>query len=272
MNEAAGSQLPEPSAGAVALSVRDLTCSYGGVQAVRNVSFDIPSGTFVGLIGPNGAGKSTLIDCVSGYNRRFSGKVLLNGRGIARKRPEQIARLGLTRGFQAARVFREMTCLENVAVAAQRPRGETVAHSLLGDWRTEDAATLDRAGQILTELDLRQMSRTYAKELSGGQQRLLELSRILMVSPSVLLLDEPFVGVSPANRQRLADQLRGLVLDRGITVLMVEHRLELVERLCERVIVMAEGGVLATGTMSEMRSRAEVLDAYLGRRATGDAR
>ena len=249
----------------VALDVEDLACSFGGVQAVRGVSMEIARGRFVGLIGPNGAGKSTLVECLSGFNTTYKGRVRLFGADISRKAPHKIAALGLVRGFQQARVFGQMTSLDNIGVAERRQSGESVIGALAGRWRNAERLGQRRSEEFLSLFGMTQVRGNYGRELSGGQQRLLELARLLSSDPDVLLLDEPFVGVSPANRERLCQMLLHICHERHVTILMVEHRLELVERLCDSVVVMAEGKVIAQGPMSEIRSDAMVLDAYLGR-------
>ncbi len=249
----------------VALEVEDLSCSYGGVQAVRGVSLQIPHGRFVGLIGPNGAGKSTVIECLSGFNASYRGTVKLFGTDISRKAPHKIAGLGLVRGFQQARVFGQMTSLDNISVAERRQNGESALKALIGGWRGAEALRYERSEEFLSLFEMTDVKDNYGRELSGGQQRLLELARLLSSDPDVLLLDEPFVGVSPANREKLCQMLMHICHERNVTILMVEHRLELVERLCEVVVVMAEGKVIAQGPMSEVRTDSMVLDAYLGR-------
>jgi len=248
-----------------ALELRGVSCSYGGIKAVRDVSLSVPRGQFLGLIGPNGAGKSTLISCMSGYNKRYTGGIFVHGNEVSRKSPEKVARHGLIRGHQSARAFGEMTCLANVAVSAPNQRGDRLVGALIGGWRSEDTKLLERSGKLLHNLGLADVVDSYAREISGGQQRLLELARLLMAGPTVLVLDEPFVGVSPQNRARLVEMLAELVVTGELTVVMVEHRLDLVEQLCDHVVVMAEGAVLAAGTMEELRRHPDVLDAYLGR-------
>ncbi|MHB8630349.1 MAG: ABC transporter ATP-binding protein [Candidatus Limnocylindria bacterium] len=246
------------------LRVRGVTHSYGGVQAVAGVDLDVEAGTFVGLIGPNGAGKTTLLDCISGAVRPAGGTVVFGGTDVTGRSLHDIARLGLVRTFQTARVFGRMTVLSNLMSAPPGQRGERLWNAVFGGWRAAEAAQLTDARRMLTRFDIGEAADQYGGALSGGQRRLTELSRSLMVGPRALLLDEPFAGVSPTNRRRLATHLQALSGDHGITVLMVEHRLELVEELCQRIVVMAEGRVIAQGSMADLRRNATVVAAYLG--------
>jgi branched-chain amino acid transport system ATP-binding protein len=246
------------------LRVRDVAHSYGGVQAVRGVDLEIRAGEFVGLIGPNGAGKTTLLDLISGAVRVKRGTVTFFGQDITGKPLHAVARLGLVRTFQTARVFARMTVLSNLMAAPAGQRGEGLVGAVFGRWRDQEREQLDRAGEMLARFRIAEAREQYGAELSGGQRRLTELSRTLMAGPMMLLLDEPFAGVSPTNRARLATHLRALSREHGITVLMIEHRLELVEQLCERIVVMAEGRAIAEGTMDTLRRNAAVVSAYLG--------
>jgi ABC-type branched-subunit amino acid transport system ATPase component len=249
---------------APALRVESVSCSYDGVQAVRNVTLEVPQGSFYGLIGPNGAGKSTLLDCISGVNVGYEGRVWLDGADVTRLPLQLMAERGLGRTFQTARVFRRMSVLSNLMVAARHPAGEALGAALLGTWKADEELNLARAWTILKFFDLTHIADNWGSELSGGQERLIELSRILMSHPRVVLLDEPFAGVSPVNRAKLANQLRQLSMDTGVTILMVEHRLEWVENLCETVFVMAEGKLIAQGSLAQLRSERAVIDSYLG--------
>jgi branched-chain amino acid transport system permease protein len=249
----------------VALSIRNLTCSFGGVQAVSDFSVDVPAGKLVGLIGPNGAGKSTLISCVSGFNRAYKGSVQLFAEDITRASPKSIAQLGMLRGFQAATVFEHMTALAGVAVAPQGQIGEKLRGVLTHNWTAQDAEIRREAATLLSSFELGPLASNYGGELSGGQRRLLELARLVFGRPRVLLLDEPFVGVSPANRQHLKGILRMLCVRDGITILMVEHRLDLVEEMCDLVLVMSNAKLISKGSMAEHKRNEEVVSAYLGR-------
>ena len=245
------------------LSVQDLRKDYGGVHAVVGTSFTVPAGGITGLIGPNGAGKSTVLGMIAGAIRPTAGAIVFDGTRIEGRQPYQLARLGLIRTFQIAGVFDRLTVLENLLVG-QPMRGESLRGALLGKryWRDEQAAAVGRGRDLLRRFELTQKEDEYAGNLSGGQKRLLEIARALMARPRLLLLDEPMAGVNPVLVRRIEEYLRELSAE-GLTMLMVEHSLPVVERLCDPVVVMAQGRTVSTGTMAELRSRREVLDAYL---------
>ena len=247
-----------------ALEVRNLSCSFSGLQAVRNLSLILEPGSFVGLIGPNGAGKTTLLECISGHNRKYTGRIFLKGVETTKWPPHKIGALGVIRTFQVARPFAKLTILSNLMTGPRHQKGESLIPAILGTWHSEQHQNLRVAWSWLQRFELESAGDSYGGQLSGGQERLAELSRAMMASPAMLLLDEPFAGVSPVNRQRLADYLSNLSKERGLTVLMVEHRLEFIERLCNRVVVMAEGQIIADGDMSRVKQDKRVLEAYLG--------
>jgi ABC-type branched-subunit amino acid transport system ATPase component len=252
-------------ASATLLRVEGLACHFGGVRAVQDATFDVRRGTITGLIGPNGAGKSTVINLISGRTRPTRGSVRFGGAEIVGLRPHQVARHGIVRTFQQANVFGGLTVLENLLVGAPPWRGESIA-SALGPkraWSGREAELLELAWELLRRFGLEVIANEYAKALSGGQRRLVELMRALMARPRLLLLDEPMAGVSPSLALSVADRLMEL-RDEGMTMLMVEHELRLVEKLCDPVVVMARGTVLAEGSMAELQSNQEVVDAYLG--------
>jgi ABC-type branched-subunit amino acid transport system ATPase component len=256
----AGSQARPPL-----LRVEGLACHFGGVLAVQDATFDVRHGTITGLIGPNGAGKSTVINLISGSTRPGQGSVRFNGDEIAGQRPHEIAHRGIVRTFQQANVFGGLTVLENLLVGAAPWRGERVSAALgrKQAWSATQSGLLDQAWDILRRFGLEGIANDYARALSGGQRRLVELMRALMAQPALLLLDEPMAGVHPALAASIADRLLEM-RDEGMTMLMVEHELRLVEKLCDPVVVMARGTVLAEGSMAELQSNQEVVDAYLG--------
>jgi ABC-type branched-subunit amino acid transport system ATPase component len=250
--------------GSAAISVHELSCSYGGVQAVRGVTFEVEEGSFTGIIGPNGAGKSTLVDCISGRNQDYRGRVTAWGADITRNGLSKVAAMGIIRSFQVARPFGKLTVLSNLMTGPRGQLGERFHKAILGGWRSQEDEFLIEAWGNIDLFGLSRVADSYGSELSGGQERLVELSRAVMCHPKAMILDEPFAGVSPANRELLADLLRKLCHDQGITILMVEHRLEWVERLCPRILVMAEGQVIQDGSMASIRQDTRVLEAYLG--------
>jgi ABC-type branched-subunit amino acid transport system ATPase component len=244
---------------AVALS-RD----FGGVQAVSGVTVTVRRATLTGLIGPNGAGKSTLLALLAGTDRPSAGTILYNGQDITALPAFRRARMGLVRTFQLASEFKRLTVMENLLSAAPGNRGDSFRGAVAGRryWRRDEAAAIARATDILRRFGLDKLANDYAGDLSGGQRRLVEIMRALMAEPDVLLLDEPMAGVHPELARRIGDTLVGLCRE-GLTILMVEHELAIMDEFCDPVIVMAQGSLLAEGTMAQLRERTEVVEAYL---------
>ena len=246
------------------LAVEDVVRSFGSVRAVDDATLAVELGSITGLIGPNGAGKSTLFNCISGFLRPQSGRVLLDGKRIDRRPAHRIARAGLVRTFQTPRALTRMTVLENVVLAAPRHPGERLGFARAGRRREHEA--LARAAELLELVRLDGQAGALAGTLSGGQRKLLDLARALMTEPRLLLLDEPMAGVSPTLRVELLEHILDLRRRDGITLLLVEHDLDFVMRACDRVIVMNDGRVIAQGTPDEVRRDDKVVDAYLGAR------
>jgi ABC-type branched-subunit amino acid transport system ATPase component len=246
------------------LATDGLTKRFGGQTAVDHVSIEVMAGRITGVIGPNGAGKSTLLAMVAGALPPNSGTVQFLGNDVTRLPTFRRARLGLSRTFQMSGEFARMTVIENLLVAAPRQVGETWHGYLLGrrTWQHQEAEAAERARAILHRFNMADQEKELAGGLSGGQKRLLEVMRALMTEPTMLLLDEPMAGVNPSLARRVEDHLLELRED-GITMMLVEHELGAVGRLCDRVLVMAQGRVLADGTMNEIQGRHEVIDAYL---------
>lgn len=249
------------------LRVEELTVRFGGVVAVSDVSFAIEPGTAVGLIGPNGAGKSTALKAIGGEVKPSSGAVFFDGVNLAGRPPHVAARHGLIRTFQLGGEFARLTVMENLLVAVPGLRGQSLWGALAGRrwWGAAQAAEVHRAREVLSRLDLRDKDNEYARDLSGGQRKLVEIGRALMARPKMLVLDEPMAGVNRSLARHIEDALKRL-RDDGLTLLLVEHELGSVERLCDRVIVMAQGRQIADGDIRQLRSREEVLSAYLGGR------
>jgi ABC-type branched-subunit amino acid transport system ATPase component len=247
------------------LKVRELARNFGGVRAVDGVNFDVEAGTVTGLIGPNGAGKTTALGMIAGAIKPSAGAVVFDDRDITTKTPMAVARLGLIRTFQISSEFARLTLLENLLVAAPDHPGESLAGSLLRGgraWKTCERELVEQGRELLARFELSSKEDEYAGNLSGGQKRLLEIMRALMAKPKLLLLDEPMAGVNPTLGRKIEGHLRELG-ETGLTMLMIEHELGVVERLCDRVIVMAQGKVISEGTMESLRKNQEVLDAYL---------
>jgi ABC-type branched-subunit amino acid transport system ATPase component len=255
----------EPAgSGSVVLEAVSLSREFGGVRAVDGVSFEVRKGTLTGLIGPNGAGKSTLLAMLAGTLGVTSGKVVYQGNDVTGLPAYRRARMGLIRTFQLASEFKRLTVMENLISSVQGNRGDSLRGALVGPryWRRDEDAAVSRAEALLERFGLAQHANTYAGDLSGGQRRLVEIMRALMAGPQVLLLDEPMAGVHPHLARRIGNELVGLCAE-GMTILMVEHELAIMDEFCDPVVVMAEGSVLAEGTMEQLRGRQEVVEAYL---------
>ncbi len=248
------------------LEVQRLVKAFGGLRAVDDCSFTVARGSITGLIGPNGAGKSTVANLITGFLRADAGAILFDGANIARLPIHRIAQRGLTRTFQITRELERMTVTENLLAAPHHQLGESFWLGLLSTpaVRRQEEENLQRALRLLLDFDLYDLRDEYAANLSGGQRRLLELARVVMTKPTLLLLDEPFAGINPVLCARLSESIEALCRDLGITFLIIEHNLAMVERLCSPVIVMALGRVIAEGSMAELRENPAVVDAYLG--------
>jgi branched-chain amino acid transport system ATP-binding protein len=246
------------------LSAAGLGKSFGGMRAVADLSLDLAPGEVLGLIGPNGAGKTTLFNLLAGAVQPDSGTIRISGRDVTHEPPRARLRAGLARSFQIARPFARMTVLENVMAAVQDQLGEKVLSALLrpGRVRADELRHAARAREILDFVALSHLEGEPASVLSGGQRKLLELARVLMAEPRVILLDEPAAGVNPALLDLIAERVVAINA-RGIAILLIEHNMELVARLCPRVIVMAAGRLLAEGPPSEVTARADVVEVYL---------
>jgi ABC-type branched-subunit amino acid transport system ATPase component len=246
------------------LIVRDVHRAFGGLHAVDGATFNAARGRVTGLIGPNGAGKSTLMGIIAGAIRADAGTIEFDGADVAGLPSHQIARRGIIRTFQLSAEFSKLTVLENLLVAAPAQKGESLFGAELGRvyWGRDEDALVDRARDVLDRFAMSPKENELAGNLSGGQKRLLEIMRALMAHPKLLLLDEPFAGVNPTLAREIELYLLGL-RDEGLSMIMVEHELGVVERLCDPVVVMAQGKVIAEGPMREVTARQEVLDAYL---------
>jgi ABC-type branched-subunit amino acid transport system ATPase component len=245
------------------LTVRDIVRDFSGVMAVARAGFDITEGRITGLIGPNGAGKSTMVNVISGAIKPRSGAIFFYGHDITGEPVHRIARRGIVRTFQLSSEFGKLTVLENLIVAAPEQLGESFWGAMLGRhyWQEQERNLVQQARDLLDRFGMSAKEEEYAGNLSGGQRRLVEIMRALMAKPKLLLLDEPLAGVNPTLAHKILGYLEEL-RDEGLTMLMVEHDLGAVERVCDPVIMMAQGAVLAQGTLGELRKRQEVLDAY----------
>jgi branched-chain amino acid transport system ATP-binding protein/branched-chain amino acid transport system permease protein len=248
----------------VILDAVGLVREFGGVRAVDGVSLAVRQGTLTGLIGPNGAGKSTLLAILAGTLPASSGTVRYRGQDVTALPAFRRARLGLVRTFQLASEFKRLTVMENLLSAVPDNRGDSLRGAIAGRryWRADETAAIARAQAILARFGLESLANNYAGDLSGGQRRLVEIMRALMAEPGMLLLDEPMAGVHPHLARRIGNELVALCRE-GMTILMVEHELAIMDEFCDPVAVMADGRVLAQGTMAELRRRSEVVEAYL---------
>jgi ABC-type branched-subunit amino acid transport system ATPase component len=251
------------------LEARGVTKSFAGVRAVDDASLVVADRSITALIGPNGAGKSTLFNCISGFLRPDAGHIDLGGKRIDRSPPHRIVRAGLARTFQTARALTRMTVLDNVRLAAPGHPGERLDSLVLrrGAVRLREREVTEQALDLLRLVRLDTHADSLSGTLSGGQRKLLDLARILMASPRMILLDEPMAGVNPALREELLAHVLELRETRGITFLIVEHDLGFVMQASDRVVVMNEGRVLMEGTPDEVRGDERVIDAYLGTHA-----
>jgi len=247
------------------LVVTNLKKSFGGIKAVDVESVNLNRNELTSIIGPNGAGKTTFFDLISGFQDSDEGKVYLNNKNISKSQPYAIARLGMIRTFQLTKVFDRMTVLENMMFSASTVNNDSFLKSLakLPSQKTTEKKIRDKSFEIMKELNIDHMANSYAREMSGGQKKLLELGRSIINNPSVLLLDEPLAGVNP----KLAEEILQIILNlagKGISILMVEHNIEAVMKISERVIVLAEGKVIADSTPENIRTDEKVIEAYLG--------
>jgi len=247
------------------LTVEGLQKHFGGLMAVAGASFTVRQGSITGLIGPNGAGKSTLFDLVTGVTRPDRGTVRLAGRPLTGLAPDVVARAGVARTFQTPRIFPDMSAWENMLAGGTHHPGETLLGGLMQgrSARERERALQERATELLAFLGLERVAGQAARELSGGQRKLLSLGRALMTEPRLLMLDEPAAGVNQTLTRTLMARIRDVNAG-GVTVLVVEHDMDLIMRLCERVVVMHQGSVLAEGTPEEVQRDDRVLEAYLG--------
>lgn len=253
-----------PTTGSL-LEVSDIRASFGGVRALDGATFSVEAGIVTGLIGPNGAGKTTVFNCISGLVDGFEGAVRFDGTDIARKRPEVVSRSGLVRSFQLARGCPRMTVFEHLMLYGPRQTGEGIIRALTvpGLVRRQERALRERAFEIARRLRLDHVLDNLVTDLSGGQKKLLEIGRVLLADPKMILLDEPMAGVNPTLVGEIADQL-ALISESGVTILLIEHEMELIERLCDDVVVMAEGKFLTRGSFDEVAADRRVQECYLG--------
>lgn len=240
---------------------------FGGLIAVDHCSFHVHEGRITGLIGPNGAGKTTAFNLIAGVLKPDAGEIRFRGESLVGESPERIVHRGLVRTFQIPRAFGRLTVWENVMFAGQRQPGERALGALLRRrWRPRERQLAAQAGDILDLLELRELQNEPASSLSGGQRKLLELARALMTEPQLILLDEPIAGVNPTLARKIAEKIVELN-DDGMSFLIIEHDIDLIMRLCHRVIAMHQGRTLVEGDPDTVRHDERLLEAYLGGQA-----
>lgn len=253
------------------LVARDVHRSFGGIRAVSVDHMEVETGSIVALIGPNGAGKTTFFNVLTGFEKADGGSWVFEGKDLSGKQAYSIARSGMVRTFQSARVFPKLSVMDNVRLGAQHQRGERFLQGLMRwRWLAQERQLGERASELVEWVGLGAKKDDLAGTLSGGQRKLLELARGVMSAPRLLMLDEPMAGVNPALRQALLNKIAELPGE-GITVLFVEHDMDVVSAIADRVVCMAEGEIIASGTASEVAANEHVIEAYLGA-SSGDLR
>ena len=250
------------------LTATNVVKSFGGFQALSGCSLEIEAGSITGIIGPNGAGKSTLFSVLAGAIAPDSGEVRFGGARLGGMRPDLRARSGLVRTFQISRELGGLTVLENMLLASPQQSGDAVWRCFASPARvrSEQASAIDKARPLLEQADLWRLANEPARNLSGGQKKLLEIARALMLEPKIILLDEPTAGVSPVMTRTLGELIVNL-RRRGLTFAIIEHDMDVIAELCDPIYVLAEGRTLTRGTFREVTSNREVMQAYLGRLA-----
>jgi branched-chain amino acid transport system ATP-binding protein len=261
-----GREAPSTGDGRPILHIEGLVKHFGGIAAVNGAAFEVAENSVTALIGPNGAGKTTLFNVITGFYRAERGSVLFQDQQIVRRPPHVVARLGMVRTFQITKALAKMPVIDNMMLAAPAQPGEHLYNLVLrpAAAQAREREVRTRAEELLEVFQLSKLAHEYAGILSGGQRKLLEFARALMTEPTMLLLDEPMAGINPTLGGRLLEHMQRLRTERGMTFLFIEHDMEVVMGHSDKVIVMAEGRVIAQGPPDEVRRDRRVIDAYLG--------
>jgi neutral amino acid transport system ATP-binding protein len=248
------------------LEVEDVVKRFGGIRAVNGATLDVREGQITALIGPNGAGKTTLFNVLTGFYKGDQGSVTFQGEQILGDHPYEIAQKGMVRTFQITKALAAMPVIDNMMLAARDQPGERLRDVFFRPRavKTRETEVRKQAMELLGLFNLTDLADSYAGTLSGGQRKLLELARALMAEPKLLMLDEPMAGINPTLGRRLLDHMQNLRRELGVTILFIEHDMEVVMNHSDTVIVMAEGRVIAEGEPHEVRRDKRVIDAYLG--------
>ena len=249
------------------LKIKNLNKSFGGLKAVNDVNLEVKKGSITGLIGPNGAGKTTLFNTIAGLYAPENGEIFLEDKNITGLKPHELFNMGVLRTFQIAHEFSSLTVLENLMMVPGNQRGEQLIYALFADSdvKKQEEKIRAKAIEVIEFLNLKHLTQEIAGNLSGGQKKLLELGRTMMVEANLVLLDEVGAGVNRTLLNDISDAIIRLNKERNYTFFVIEHDMDLIEKICDPVIVMAEGGVLFEGEFNKVKSNEEVIEAYLGR-------
>ncbi len=248
------------------IEIRNVSKHFGGIKAVENVTLDIQKGSITGLIGPNGAGKTTLFNIIAGFYSPDFGEIIFEGENISTLRSDELFKKGILRTFQIAHEFENLTVRENLMMVPDNQTGETIFHTWISrkKIRIEEEENSKKATEVMEFLSLDHLANEKAGSLSGGQKKLLELGRTMMVDAKIVLLDEVGAGVNKTLLKKIGESIKTLNKEMGYTFFMIEHDIEFISSLCDPVIVMTEGSVLTEGKVSSIRNDERVIEAYLG--------
>ena len=248
------------------IEIKNISKHFGGIKAVENVTLNINKGSITGLIGPNGAGKTTLFNIIAGFYSADFGEIIFEGENISMLRSDELFRKGILRTFQIAHEFENLTVKENLMMVPDNQTGETIFHSWISrrKIRIEERENSKKAAEVMEFLNLDHVADERAGSLSGGQKKLLELGRTMMVDAKIVLLDEVGAGVNKTLLKKIGESIKTLNKELGYTFFMIEHDIDFISSLCDPVIVMTEGTVLTEGNVSSIKNDERVIEAYLG--------